>query len=149
MSHCEFEDIILHLNDRISSIRQVLELWTIAKDHDKRIILGKMGQDVLSIDGLFDQFEKCVGRQKYLLKNLKELEECFLKDVKDGKHLRDNMPTHMSRKAQPAVYGRGPVSQSGPVDVQPAQQEHPRKTSKNQIREMEFITCPEFKTIPQ
>ncbi|KAK6305390.1 hypothetical protein J4Q44_G00241700 [Coregonus suidteri] len=78
-----------------------------------------------------------------------ELEECFLKDVKDGKHLRDNMPTHMSRKAQPAVYGSGPVSQSGPVDVQPAQQEHPRKTSKNQIREMEFITCPEFKTIPQ
>uniref|UniRef100_A0A8C7UVV2 Uncharacterized protein n=1 Tax=Oncorhynchus mykiss TaxID=8022 RepID=A0A8C7UVV2_ONCMY len=88
MSHCEFEDIILHLNDRISSIRQVLE----------------DGTNVLSIDGLLDQV---------------------------------NMPS-----------GRGPVRQSGPVDVQPTQQEHLRKTSKTQIREMEFINYPEFKTIP-
>ncbi|XP_045081334.1 spindle and kinetochore-associated protein 1 isoform X1 [Coregonus clupeaformis] len=152
MSHCELEDITMHLNDRISSTRRVLELRTIAKDQDKRIILGKIGQDVLAIDGLLDQFEKCVGRQKDLLKHLKELEGFFQEDVQDGKHLRDNMPTHMPRKGQPAVQypsGRGPVGQSGPVDVQPVQQEHPRKTSKNQIREMEFITSPEFDTIPQ
>uniref|UniRef100_A0A4W5PB49 SKA complex subunit 1 n=1 Tax=Hucho hucho TaxID=62062 RepID=A0A4W5PB49_9TELE len=78
MSHCEFEDIILHLNDRISSIRQCLELQTIAKYHDK---------------------------------------------------------VNMPRKGQPAVHGRGPVRQSGPVDVQPTQQEHLRKTSKKQIRD--------------
>ncbi|XP_071011488.1 SKA complex subunit 1-like [Oncorhynchus clarkii lewisi] len=149
MSHCELEDITLHLNDRISSTRRVLELRTIAKDQDKRVILGKIGQDILAIDGLLDQFEKSVGRQKDLLKHLKELEGFFEEDVQDGKNLRDNMPTHMPRKGQPAVHGIGSAGQSGPVNVQAVQQVHTRKTSKNQIREMEFITSPEFDTIPQ
>ncbi|XP_010876035.1 spindle and kinetochore-associated protein 1 isoform X2 [Esox lucius] len=149
MTHCELEDITMHLNNRISSIRRVLELRAIAKDQDKRIILEKIGQDVLAIDGLLDQFEKCVVRQKDLLKHLKELEGFFQEDVQDGKHLRDNKPTHMPGKGQQALHGGGPLSESKPADVQTAQQEKPRKTSKNHIREMEFITSVEFESIPQ
>ncbi|KAJ7987210.1 hypothetical protein DPEC_G00336380 [Dallia pectoralis] len=149
MTHCELEDITMHLNTRISSIRRVLELRTIAKDQDKRVILEKIGQEVHTIDGLLDQFEKCVVRQKDLLKHLKELEGFFQEDVHDGKHLKENKPTHMPAKGQPAVHGRGPLGKSRLADVQPGQQENPRKASKNHIKEMQFITSPEFESIPQ
>ncbi|KAL0965578.1 hypothetical protein UPYG_G00283160 [Umbra pygmaea] len=147
MTHCELEDITKHLDNRISSLRRVFDLRIIAKDQDKRIILGKISQDLLTVDGLLDQFEKCVCSQRDLLKHLKELEEYFHEDVQNGRYLRDHMPTHMPRKGPTA--NQGPVSESGLVDVQPNKQEHPRKTPKNHVKQMEFITSPEFESIPQ
>lgn len=150
MSHSELEDITKHINDRVLGIRRALELRAIAKDQDKQLILRRLGQDVLVIDGLLDQFEKCVGRQRDLLKHLKELDEFFQEDVLAGKHLRDNTPSHMPRKGHPAAIADGPAScQIGPADVKPTQQENLRKTSKHHVREMPFITMPEFETIPQ
>ncbi|XP_062340007.1 spindle and kinetochore-associated protein 1 isoform X2 [Osmerus eperlanus] len=150
MSHCELEAVTQHINDRIVAIRRVLELRIIAKDVEKGPILRKIGQGIVATDGLLDQFEKCIGRQRDLLTHLKELEEFFKEDVRNGKHLKDNMPTHMPRKGQPLVIGEAPaLCQTGPVDTPPSQPENPRKTSKNHIREMPFITITEFENIPQ
>ncbi|KAM6984847.1 SKA complex subunit 1 [Aplochiton taeniatus] len=147
MTHrCELEDVTQHINNKISSLKQILELRSIAKDPDKILILRKIGQDVLAIDGLLDQFEKCVGRQKGLLKHLKDLQSFFEEDLQDGQHLRENIPQHMPKNGLAAV---GSGSQNKPAEVQPVQQDNSRKTSKNQIREMQFITMPEFEAIPQ
>ncbi|XP_071370571.1 SKA complex subunit 1-like, partial [Centroberyx affinis] len=40
-------------------------------------------------------------------------------------------------------------SQNGAVEPQPVQHENVKKANKSQIREMEFITTPEFESIPQ
>lgn len=154
MSHCELEDITKHINDRVLGIRRALELRAIAKDQDKQLILRRLGQDVLAIDGLLDQFEKCVGRQRDLLMHLKELDGFFQEDVSAGKHLRDNTPTHMPRKdagclLPAATADRPALCQTGPANLKPTQLENLRKTSKHHIREMPFITMPEFETIPQ
>ncbi|KAG8012893.1 Spindle and kinetochore-associated protein 1 [Nibea albiflora] len=41
------------------------------------------------------------------------------------------------------------MKQNEAADVQPAQTENTKKTNKNFIREMDFITMPEFESIPQ
>lgn len=150
MSHCcELEDITQHINNRISSLKQILELRSIAKDPDKIIILRKIGHDVLAIDGLLDEFEKCVGRQQGLLKHLKDLQGFFEEDVQNGHHLKENMPQHMPKRGLSAVGSGLSSSQNKPVEGQPVQQDNTPKTSKNHIREIEFITMPEFEAIPQ
>lgn len=49
-----------------------------------------------------------------------------------------------------SLSGSEPVmKQSEAADVQPAQMENVKKTNKSFIREMDFITMPEFESIPQ
>ncbi|MGH0139666.1 UNVERIFIED_CONTAM: hypothetical protein FKN15_030306 [Acipenser sinensis] len=74
-----------------------LETYT-AKDPDKRNLLKKISQDLLSINNLLNQFEAQVNQQKEILKSLKELEKLFEEDVKQAKHLKENIPPHMPRK---------------------------------------------------
>ncbi|XP_048876491.1 spindle and kinetochore-associated protein 1 [Brienomyrus brachyistius] len=144
----ELEDLTRHINDKISSIRRVLELRSLAQDADKRKILLKVGQDVLEINGLLDQLEKHIGQQRYMLACLKELEEFFLEDVRDGSHLKDNTPAYMPRKSQPVINGLAPAqSKTSEVQVAP-EKDQPRKNTHNPTREMEYITVQEFDSIP-
>lgn len=44
--------------------------------------------------------------------------------------------------------GEPAMNQNEAADVQPAQTENVKKTNKSFVREMEFITMPEFENIP-
>nr|XP_055064785.1 spindle and kinetochore-associated protein 1 [Misgurnus anguillicaudatus]XP_055064786.1 spindle and kinetochore-associated protein 1 [Misgurnus anguillicaudatus] len=152
MNHCEFEEVTQHINDKISMIKRLLELRAVAKDPDKRGTLLKIEQEVNAINELLDRFERYVGQQRDLLKHLKDLEEFFLEDEQDANHLKNNMPPHMPRKGQQAA-----PQEEGQVAVQnrqtdapqaPKEQGPPKKTHRKQIKEMEFITVPEFDSIP-
>ncbi|XP_030625989.1 SKA complex subunit 1 [Chanos chanos] len=144
MSHCELEDLTRHVNDKIAAIKTVLELRAVAKDPDKRSILRKIGQDVCAINGLLDRFEKCVKEQRDLLKHLKELDEFFKEDVQNAQHLKENTPLHMPRGGQVTDENKQPEVHSAPQEQEP-----PKKSQRNQIKEMEFITVQEFESIPQ
>lgn len=152
MNHCELEEVTQHINNKISMIKRLLELRAVAKDPDKRGTLLKIGQEVSAINELLDRFEKYVGQQRDLLKHLKDLEGFFQEDEQDAYHLKNNIPPHMPKRGQQAApQGGGQVAvQSRQTDAPAAPQEQgpPRKTQRNQIKEMEFITVPEFDSIP-
>ncbi|KAG7477280.1 hypothetical protein MATL_G00092880 [Megalops atlanticus] len=78
-----------------------------------------------------------------------ELEEFFLEDLKDGQHLRENLPPQMPRKGLLTPFGLD-LTHSCQADAQPAKQQIlPRKLPCKQIREMEYITIQEYEGIPQ
>ncbi|XP_051542404.1 spindle and kinetochore-associated protein 1-like isoform X1 [Myxocyprinus asiaticus] len=151
MNHCELEEVTQHINDKISMIKRLLELRAVAKDPEKRGTLLKIEQEVSAISELLDRFERYVGQQRDLLKHLKDLEEFFQEDEQDVHHLKDNTPLHMPRKGQQTAQQEEQVAvQSRQTDAPPAPQDQapPRKSHRNQIKEMEFITVPEFDSIP-
>ncbi|KAA0703826.1 Spindle and kinetochore-associated protein 1 [Triplophysa tibetana] len=151
MNQCEFEEVTQHINDKISMIKRLLELRAVAKDPDKRATLIKVEQEVSAINELLDRFERYVGQQRDLLKHLKDLEEFFQEDEQDAHHLKNNTPLHMPRKGQQAAPQEGgQVAVQSRTDVPPAPQEPgpPKKNQRNQIKEVEFITVPEFDSIP-
>lgn len=152
MNHCEFEEVTQHINDKISMIKRLLELRAVAKDPDKRGTLIKIEQEVSAINELLDRFERYVGQQRDLLKHLKDLEEFFQEDEQDAHHLKNNTPLHMPRKGQQAAPQEGGqvAVQSRQTEAPPASQEQgpPKKSQRKHIKEMEFITVPEFDSIP-
>ncbi|KAG7523115.1 spindle and kinetochore-associated protein 1 [Solea senegalensis] len=141
----ELEDISHHIHDRISSLQRMLDLSVVALPHNK---IRKLGQELFSLQRLLEELEKCVDRQREQLKHLKELEQSFQKDAENVDHLKDNMPAHMPVKKGPAN-GKPVLNNNDGAAVQLGQPENVKKSGKNYVREMEFITMPEFDSIPQ
>ncbi|XP_039989554.1 spindle and kinetochore-associated protein 1 [Xiphias gladius] len=142
----ELEDISHHIHDRLSALQRVLDLSAAELPQNK---IKKLGQELFALERLLEEFENCVGRQKEQLKHLKELEELFQKDEKDVHHMKDNIPAHMPRKKGSANGNEPVMTQNDAAGHQLAQPENVKKTSKSYVREMEFITTPEFESIPQ
>ncbi|XP_077938081.1 SKA complex subunit 1-like [Gasterosteus aculeatus] len=136
------EDISLHIQERISSVYRTLELSGVELPQRK-----KLGQEFVALEKLLEEFEKCVGRQRERLKQLKELEESFQKNLQDVQHIKENVPVHMPKKKCPANGGEPVATQNN--DVQPVLSENAKKTTKSFVREMEVITMQEFESIPQ
>ncbi|XP_068459638.1 spindle and kinetochore-associated protein 1 [Clinocottus analis] len=136
----ELEEISQHINDRIASMHRMLDLSVVELPQRK-----KLGQEFATLEKLLEEFEKCVGRQKERLEQLKEVEESLQKDVEDVQHIKENIPAHMPRKKGPANGGEPVPTQKEAAGVQP---ENVKKTNKSFIREMEVITVPEFESIP-
>lgn len=142
----ELEDISHHIHDRISSLQRMMDLSSVELPQNK---IKKIGQELFALERLLEEFEKCVGHQKDQLKHLKELEESFQKNLEDVQHMNSNIPAHMPGKTG-QTNGSEPVKNPNVAeDVQPAQQENIKENKKNFIREIEFITMPEFESIPQ
>lgn len=138
----ELEDISHHIHDRISSIQRMLDLSVVDLPQNK---IKKLGQELFVLERLLEDFEKCVGQQKEQLKHLKELDRLFQKDLEDAQHLQDNIPAHMPRRKGPA--NEPVINQNEAADAQSVPLDNVKKTKT--IREMEFITMPEFESIPQ
>ncbi|KAK5867948.1 hypothetical protein PBY51_012400 [Eleginops maclovinus] len=140
---CDLEDVSLHIHDRISSLRSVLDLAAVELPQNK---LRKLGQELSVVGRLLDQFEKCVALQREQLNHLKELEESFKENLGDVQHMKDNVPAHMPKRG-PANGGEAALEQD--EAVQPAQQEPVKTSNKKCIKKMDVITMPEFESIPQ
>ncbi|MBN3301067.1 SKA complex subunit 1 [Amia ocellicauda] len=149
MDPYSLENLTQHVNDKISGIKKIIELRTIGKDPDRRNILQKIGQDILSINSLLNQFEKHIIQQKEMIQSLKELEEFFKEDVKEAKHLKENIPPHMPRKATATESGQAMKPNKDKEDKQASAEEPLKKPSKKLIKEMEYVTTEEFDNIPQ
>ncbi|XP_053331919.1 spindle and kinetochore-associated protein 1 [Clarias gariepinus] len=152
MNHCELEEVTKHINDKLSLVKRLLDLRAVAKDPDKRAYLLKIEQDVNAINGLLDRFERCVIQQRDLLNHLQDLDMFFQEDEQNAQHLLENIPPHMPRKGGQLTAQGGQTevpSKQSEVNSAPQEQEQPRKPSRSQIKEMEFITVQEFDNIPQ
>ncbi|XP_039882541.1 spindle and kinetochore-associated protein 1 [Simochromis diagramma] len=138
----DLEDISHHIHDRITSIKHMLDLSVIELPQNK---MKKLGQELFALERLLEEFEKGVDQQKEHLKHLKELDEVFQKHLQDVQHINNNIPPHMPRKKGLLKGSEPAINQKEAVEVQPAE----KKSSKSFVREMEFVTMPEFESIPQ
>ncbi|XP_056454087.1 spindle and kinetochore-associated protein 1-like isoform X1 [Gadus chalcogrammus] len=137
----DLEDIGRHMNDRISSLWRTLDLSVVVPQLPQSNI-KKLIQEVLTIEGLYHEFEKSVDRQNEQLKCLQEFVGSFQHDCESLQHLKDNVPMHMpNRENEPSP------NQNIPAETQPSQQGNPCK--KIQVKQMEFVTMLEFENIPQ
>uniref|UniRef100_A0A3Q0RG87 SKA complex subunit 1 n=1 Tax=Amphilophus citrinellus TaxID=61819 RepID=A0A3Q0RG87_AMPCI len=118
-----------HIHDRISSIKHTLDLSVVELPQNK---IAKLGQELFALERLLEEFEKSVGQQKDHLKHLK---------VK----LQPPQFTALTSYSLILPSRNEPAVKQKEADVQPAE----KKSSKSFVREMEFITLPEFESIPQ
>lgn len=139
----DLEEISQHVHDKISSLQLMLDLSAVDIPQQK---MKKLGQELFTLERLLEELEKCVNQQKQHLKHLKEVEECFQKTLEDVAHIKDNIPTHIPRKPDLVSGNEAGRNQHEAADYQA---DGNKKTSKNLIKEMEFITMPEFESIPQ
>ncbi|KAM8751137.1 SKA complex subunit 1 isoform 1-T1 [Acanthopagrus schlegelii] len=142
----ELEDIGHHIHVKISSLQCMLDLSVVELPQNK---IKKVGQDLCALERLLEEFEKCVSQQKERLTHLKELEDSFKRDLEDVHHIMDNIPAHIPRKKGPDNESEAVMTQNEAMDIQPAQLDDVKKSNKTVVREMAFITIPEFESIPQ
>ncbi|MEQ2249775.1 hypothetical protein ILYODFUR_032832 [Ilyodon furcidens] len=142
----DLEEIIQHFQDKLSSLQRMLDLS--ATDLPKQKI-KKLGQEIMELDRILEEFEKCVDHQKEHLKQLKELEKLFQNDLETVQHMKDNIAAHIPRKKSAVKEDRPALNQNTAADVQPTQAENVKKTSRSFVKEMDCITLQEYESIPQ
>nr|XP_014351193.1 PREDICTED: spindle and kinetochore-associated protein 1-like [Latimeria chalumnae] len=99
MLSSDLEDISLHINNKISTIKTTLHLRSIGKDPALETVLKKIGKDMFALNDLINAFEVEVEHQASQLNSLKELEKSFEENLKEAKHLKENIPSHLPKKA--------------------------------------------------
>ncbi|XP_054891288.1 spindle and kinetochore-associated protein 1 [Poeciliopsis prolifica] len=134
----DLEEICQHFQNKLSSLKCMLDLSAADLPQQK---IKKLGQEVLGLGRILEEFEKCVDQQKEQLKQLKELEKLFQNDVESIQHMKDNFPAHIPKRKSPAKNDK-------PADDQPAQAEKTKKISRNLVKEMDYITTQEYESIP-
>ncbi|XP_027888846.1 SKA complex subunit 1 [Xiphophorus couchianus] len=135
----DLEEICQHFQNKLSSLQCMLDLS--AADFPQQKI-KKLGQEVLGLGRILEEFEECVDQQKEQLKQLKELEKLFQNDLESVQHMKDNFPAHIPKR-------KSPVKDNKPADDQPAQAEKTKKISRNLVKELDYITVQEYESIPQ
>ncbi|KAM9855493.1 SKA complex subunit 1 isoform 1-T2 [Aulostomus maculatus] len=143
----ELEAVSHDIQDRISSIQCMLDLYVADVPQPK---IKRFVQEFFALEKLLEEFETYVRQQKEELEHLKDLEKSFQQDLWDVQLITENIPEHMPRKKCPGN-GKEAVTNQRAVaaDLQPNHPEHIKKTSRSFVKEMEFITMPEFDSIPQ
>ncbi|CAL1595259.1 unnamed protein product [Knipowitschia caucasica] len=140
----DLEEFSKRINDRLAAVTRMLDLSTTDVPQNK---MKKVGQELFAIEGILEEYEKCVSVQRDQLQQLKKLEKASQQYVEELRHLRDNIPEHLPKKTNqvndPLLKAHGDAEK-----VQP-QQPEVKKVSKRHIKEMEIITVPEFESIPQ
>ncbi|XP_043980000.1 spindle and kinetochore-associated protein 1 isoform X2 [Gambusia affinis] len=134
----DLEEICQHFQNKLSSLQCILDLSAADLPQQK---IKKLGQEVLGLGRILEEFEKRVDQQKEQLKQLKELEKLFQNDLESVQHMKDNFPAHIPKR-------KSPVKDNKPADDQPAQAEKTKKISRNLVKEMDYITTQEYESIP-
>ncbi|KAJ0069553.1 hypothetical protein NL108_008496, partial [Boleophthalmus pectinirostris] len=111
--------------------------------------LKKLGQELFAIEGILDESEKYVNRQRDQLQHLKTLEKSSQKYLEDLRHLQDNIPEHLPQKKNQVNVSEPVKAYINTEDTQSRQPEKIKKVCKGYIKEMDFITIPEYESIPQ
>ncbi|KAM6937102.1 SKA complex subunit 1 [Xenentodon cancila] len=142
----DLEDISQHVQEKISVVQRMLDLSVTDLPQHK---VKKLELELFAITRLLEEFEECVNQQKKHLKDLQEIDDSYQRSLKDVQHIKSNIPLYVPRKKDVVNGNDATMKQNKTTDIQPAQAETLKKTSKTFIKEMEFITTEEFESIPQ
>ncbi|XP_016522024.1 SKA complex subunit 1 isoform X2 [Poecilia formosa] len=142
----DLEEIYQHFQNKLSSLQCMLDLSAADLPQQK---IKKLGQEVLGLGRMLEEFEKCVDQQKEQLLQLKvkfllkclELEKLFQNYLESVQHMKDNFPAHIPKR-------KSPVKDNKPADNQPAWAEKTKKINRNFVKEVDYITTQEYESIP-
>uniref|UniRef100_A0A8C6UPT5 SKA complex subunit 1 n=1 Tax=Neogobius melanostomus TaxID=47308 RepID=A0A8C6UPT5_9GOBI len=142
----ELEDLSQLIHGRLASFQRMLDLSNLDLPQHK---MKKLGQELFAIEGLLEESEKHVSRQRDQIQHLKILERSSIKYLEDLQHLQANIPEHLPTKKSQVNINEPVKTFTKASDNQSQQPEKAKKTTKGFIKEMEIITTPEYESIPQ
>ncbi|XP_006144516.1 spindle and kinetochore-associated protein 1 isoform X1 [Tupaia chinensis] len=149
MASSDLERLCSHVNEKISNIKKTLSLRNCGQEPTLKSMLHKIGDEIIVVNELLNKLELEIQYQEQTNSSLKELCESLEEDYKDVEHLKENIPLHL-----PQVTVTQSTAKESDVDPEePVKVEEPAPTKKlpkeqRSIKEMPFITCDEFDSVP-
>lgn len=145
----DLEQLCSYVNEKIENIKKILSLRKLGQDPTLKTTLSKIGDEIITVNELLNQFELEIQYQEQTNGSLKELCESLEEEFKDVEHLKEHIPSHLpqvtvtqSSTHKPDLDPKESVKAEEPV--------LPKKPPKEQrvIKEMHFITTDEFNGVP-
>ncbi|XP_021496477.1 spindle and kinetochore-associated protein 1 [Meriones unguiculatus] len=145
----DLELLCAYVNEKIGNIKKILSLRNLGQDPALKTTFRKIGDEIVMVNELLNQFELEIQYQEQINSSLKELCESLEEEFKDVEHLKEHIPSHLpqvtvaqSLADKPNLDPKEPVEAEEPVLA--------KKPPKEQriIKEMQFITTAEFDGVP-
>ncbi|XP_010221250.1 PREDICTED: spindle and kinetochore-associated protein 1 [Tinamus guttatus] len=147
MASSVLEDLCLHINTKISTIKKILQLRNIGQESSLKSMLSKIGYEMFFLNELLNKMEMELQGQEKLKNLLKELQKSAGTDQKEARYLCKNIPPHLPKPTASCVTGLMVKSgeQTKVTEPEPA-----KKSTKEPrfIKEAALITMEEFKNVP-
>ncbi|XP_069483072.1 SKA complex subunit 1 isoform X1 [Ambystoma mexicanum] len=146
MASVDLEDLCLHINNKISTVKKILQLRNIGQDPSLETVLSKIAHESQGLYLLLNKLEWEVQRQETLKNSLKELEISIKDDFTAATHLKENIPLHLPKKTKS---GATELKVQSEVAIK-SDESLPKKPAKEKklIKEMALLTIQEFDSIP-
>ncbi|KFP28832.1 Spindle and kinetochore-associated protein 1, partial [Colius striatus] len=143
----DLEDLISHFNLKISNVKKTLQLRSIGQEPSLKLVLYKIGQEVVLLHDLLNKMETEVQQQERLKNRLKDLQQSAERDQIEAQRLRENIPPHLPKPTQSCI--TWPTVKHG-EETKVAERDHAKKPMKETIpiKEAAFITTEEFQSVP-
>ncbi|XP_069779997.1 SKA complex subunit 1 isoform X2 [Narcine bancroftii] len=141
------EDVSLHLNNKISSIKRSLQLKSMGNDPSLTTVLQKIGLELPSIQNCLDTFQGQIQQQQTEMKSLEDLKNSVQRNSEVAHHLLENIPAHLPRKASQNSMANPKDDKFQRDPIQPVPEKKSTKP-KHIVREIEYLLMEEFNHVP-
>ncbi|XP_027764371.1 spindle and kinetochore-associated protein 1-like [Empidonax traillii] len=94
------EDFCLHINTKISNIKKYLQLRKIGEEKCLKVLLQKIGKDVILLNDLLNKMETEVNQQEKMKHMLQELQQAAKRNLKEAQHLLEHIPPHLPKRTR-------------------------------------------------
>ncbi|XP_009664405.2 spindle and kinetochore-associated protein 1 [Struthio camelus] len=147
MASLDLQDLCLHINMKISTIKKTLQLRNIGQEPSLKSMLCKIGHEMVLLNELLNKMEMEVQQQEKLKNLLKELQKSAERDQSEAHHLCENIPPHLPKPTQSCITGLTVKCGEQTKVIEP---ERAKKSVKEPrfIKEAALITAEEFESVP-
>ncbi|XP_027564038.1 spindle and kinetochore-associated protein 1-like [Neopelma chrysocephalum] len=147
MASTMMEDFCLHINMKISNIKKSFQLKKIGEEKCLKLLVRKIGKDMILLNDLLDKMETEVNQQEKLKNLLQELQQAAERDLNEARHLLEHVPPHLPKPTQNCVTVPTVKHEEQTKMAEPEPAKKPAK-EKRVIKEIPLITAEEFEAVP-
>ncbi|KAM7025946.1 SKA complex subunit 1 [Acridotheres tristis] len=141
------EDLCSHINAKISSVKNCIQLRNIGEDESRKPVLHKIQNEVYLIHDLLNKMEMIVKQQEKRRDLLKEIQKTAERDQKEAQHLLDHIPPYLPKPTKSCVTVPTGKQEGQNKAVGPKCAKKPAKETVV-IKEVALITTEEFESVP-
>ncbi|NXA34680.1 SKA1 protein, partial [Eudromia elegans] len=147
MASSDLEDLCLHINTKISTIKKILQLRNIGQEPSLKSMLSKIGHEMVIVNDFLNKMEMEVQQQEKLNNSLKELLKTAERDQNEARCLLENIPPHLPKPTTSCVTGLTLKCGEQTEVTEPKRAKKPTK-EPILIKEAALITTEEFENVP-
>ncbi|CAH2296678.1 spindle and kinetochore-associated 1 [Pelobates cultripes] len=148
MDSVDLDGLCFHVNSKISLIKKTLQLRNIGQDPSMTCVLNKVAYEMHGLCELLNKVEAEVQRQETIANSLKELDSALAIDFAEAAHLKENIPTHLPKKAPSSDSANRCEETEAAVKVVVPPEPTKKPPKEKAIKEMELLTVQEFANVP-